>query len=288
MTTADKLNAVINSKQNIKDAIEAKGVTVGSAPLSQYAEKIEEIEDGADLLNEEAVVYKSASEVDYYSKRNVVRPYSFNGQNPDSEQNLTLTINFMTDITSVDFYALRHLNNLTLNFKDLSKITSIGNYAFVETDSNLNLNDMVNLESIGQGAFIDSKFKTNENEKLIIPESVTSVGRFCFQGCDFIEVETPTSLHEIDGYTFRFNERLVRANLKGATNVKENVFQHCSALSEVTIGSPGNPVTMLAYDVFERCRELTTINIYVSNPNSPGLTGAPWGATNATITYLQA
>lgn len=288
MTTADKLNAVIASKQNIKDAIEAKGVTVGSAPLSQYAEKIDEIQDGADLLNEEAVVYKSSSEVDYYSKSNVVRPYSFNGANSSMEQDLTLTINFMTDITSVDFYALQNLNNLTLNFKDLSKITSIGNYAFVRTDSNLNLNDMVNLESIGKGAFINSKFKTNENEKLIIPESVTSVGGFCFQGCDFLEVETPTSLHEINEYTFRTNERLVRANLKGATNVKENVFWYCSALSEVTIGSPGNPVTMLAYDVFEDCRNLTQIEIYVSNPSSPGLTGAPWGATNAKITYLQA
>ena len=42
-TTAQKLQAILDSKAGIKDAIEEKGVTVGSAPLDEYASKIEQI-----------------------------------------------------------------------------------------------------------------------------------------------------------------------------------------------------------------------------------------------------
>lgn len=42
-TTAQKLQAILDSKSAIKDAIESKGVTVGDAPLDEYASKIGEI-----------------------------------------------------------------------------------------------------------------------------------------------------------------------------------------------------------------------------------------------------
>lgn len=45
-TIAENLQTIIDSKAAIKDAIEAKGVAVGDAPLTQYASKIEEIESG--------------------------------------------------------------------------------------------------------------------------------------------------------------------------------------------------------------------------------------------------
>jgi surface protein len=43
MTIADQLTSINNSKQAIKTAIEAKGVTVGTAAFDQYATKISEI-----------------------------------------------------------------------------------------------------------------------------------------------------------------------------------------------------------------------------------------------------
>lgn len=43
MTIADKLTSISTTKQSIKEAIEAKSVTVGSIPFSQYANKISEI-----------------------------------------------------------------------------------------------------------------------------------------------------------------------------------------------------------------------------------------------------
>ena len=45
-TTTEKLQAILNSKADIKDAIEQKGVEVGSTPLSGYAQKILDIPTG--------------------------------------------------------------------------------------------------------------------------------------------------------------------------------------------------------------------------------------------------
>lgn len=47
-TTTEKLQAILDSKTDIKDAIEQKGVTVGSTPLSGYAQKILDIPTGGD------------------------------------------------------------------------------------------------------------------------------------------------------------------------------------------------------------------------------------------------
>lgn len=47
-TTSDKLQAVLTSKERIRTAIEAKGVSCGTdTPFSQYGEKILSIETGS-------------------------------------------------------------------------------------------------------------------------------------------------------------------------------------------------------------------------------------------------
>lgn len=52
-TIAENLQTIIDSKAAIKNAIEAKGVAVGDAPLTQYASKIEAIEQGGGEVVEE-------------------------------------------------------------------------------------------------------------------------------------------------------------------------------------------------------------------------------------------
>lgn len=46
MSIASKLQDIADCKTAIKNAIETKGVTVGSVPLSSYASKILEIQTG--------------------------------------------------------------------------------------------------------------------------------------------------------------------------------------------------------------------------------------------------
>lgn len=51
-TVAENLQTIIDSKASIKAAIEAKGISVGDAPLTQYASKIEAIEQGGEVVEE--------------------------------------------------------------------------------------------------------------------------------------------------------------------------------------------------------------------------------------------
>lgn len=50
MSIANKLQQIANCKTAIKNAIETKGVAVGSVPLSSYPQKILEIETGGDII----------------------------------------------------------------------------------------------------------------------------------------------------------------------------------------------------------------------------------------------
>lgn len=50
MSIAEKLTQLNTVKENIKSAIEQKGVTVGSAPFTQYPAKILEIQTQGDTI----------------------------------------------------------------------------------------------------------------------------------------------------------------------------------------------------------------------------------------------
>lgn len=54
-TIAQKLQAILDSKSDIKDAIEAKGVTVGDAPFDEYADLIGDISGGQQEVPEKDV-----------------------------------------------------------------------------------------------------------------------------------------------------------------------------------------------------------------------------------------
>lgn len=50
-TTTDKLNAILNTKENIKQKLIEKGVIIGNnLPFSHYADKIDEISGGSTIV----------------------------------------------------------------------------------------------------------------------------------------------------------------------------------------------------------------------------------------------
>lgn len=65
MALTDKLRTLIASKLAIKTAIEAKGVTVGDSPLSEYARKITEI-SGAGVMDEILASYSYSDSVNNF------------------------------------------------------------------------------------------------------------------------------------------------------------------------------------------------------------------------------
>lgn len=87
---------------------------------------------------------------------------------------------------------------------------------------------------------------------------------------------TPTTPYVMETYA---DGALTGATLYGYTTVRSNMFYNCTALASVAFKS--TPTTIAA-DAFTGCDALTAISV----PWAEGaVAGAPWGATNATITY---
>ena len=91
-----------------------------------------------------------------------------------------------------------------------------------------------------------------------IPSGVTSIGTYAFADCSSLTSVTIPS---------------------GVTSIGAGAFSGCSSLTSVTIPSS---VTSIGPGAFSGCNKLT--HIYCGFAEG-AVSGAPWGATNATIHY---
>ena len=106
----------------------------------------------------------------------------------------------------------------------------------------------------------------------------------------------------ISEYSFSGCSVLASADISGATAIKTNVFYYCRQLTEITIPAA---VTEIGSYAFTQCTGIKRVvflgkpNIYSSAFNActgiediyvswnyNEVSGAPWGAENATIHYL--
>lgn len=115
-----------------------------------------------------------------------------------------------------------------------------------------------------------------------------SIGSYALQGCiKLTEIELP-SAETVEAYAFSNCTFLEKAILPKVTGLSgNNAFNYCTALKTVQLGSVGHPVSSLAANTFLNCTQSgLTITIYTTG--GAALSGAPWGATNATIIYKEA
>lgn len=118
--------------------------------------------------------------------------------------------------------------------------------------------------------------------ELTWPKALTTIGRYCFSYCNKLNVSLPEGITIIEPYAFSsmnntgFTSLTLPASL---TTLRANAFRSNTALTTVTfLGTP----TTVAASVFNDCTALT--DVYV--PWAEGeVSGAPWGASNATIHY---
>lgn len=158
----------------------------------------------------------------------------------------------------------------------------------------------------GEGGYITtSDFTGNTTvKKIIISNSVFEIDMDAFSGCSALEsVSIPNSVKEIGNGAFALCVNLQKVELPfGLKTIANQLFDSCTSLSyvhipetveEIESGAFSNcenltkiripkSVTSIESDAFSGCDYLEDIYVGFS---SGAVSGAPWGATNATIHY---
>lgn len=95
------------------------------------------------------------------------------------------------------------------------------------------------------------------------------------------EIEVPTGIIEIGSYAFSSSSsHLAKVTLpETVTNIQQKAFENCTALTNIEI--PAN-VNAIYANAFSGCTNLATITVHKAEGS---ISGAPWGATNATVVW---
>ena len=224
MSVADKLLQLNQVKQDIKTAIETKGIPMTNVAFTEYANKILDISGegggnggGWDISYEEyalALYYrfgKLAIFSNAWEHSLTVDPLEISENSPYSSprgraqypNGATEGVIIPQGVTTIGKYAFYSwpANNQPLVIPE--SVTNIENYAFYNWRANNQPLVIPNsVTSIGNFAFLDWQSNTHP---LVIPNSVTSVGRKAFEywnSVPYVEIQaiTPPTLASYDAF----------------------------------------------------------------------------------------
>ena len=117
------------------------------------------------------------------------------------------------------------------------------------------------ITAIGEGAFATAYGDSfpMELRSVIIPESVTSIGRNAFFRCSITDVTIPDSVTSIGGSAFARCSGLTSVSIPGSvTSIGNSAFIGCTSLAGLTIPEG---VATIENAAFESCSSLTSVTI---------------------------
>ena len=114
-----------------------------------------------------------------------------------------------------------------------------------------------------RGYYVGGPWGNYDIKRVIIGDSVTSIGNSAFIQCFFLtSVTIPNSVTTIGDGAFSYCSHLTSVTIPNSvTTINGSAFSNCSALTSVTIP---NSVTTIGYSAFRDCSSLTFVTI----PNS--------------------
>lgn len=201
-TLTQKLNTINSIKDDIKTAIENKGVTVDGA-FSTFPRCIDSIETGGGDELAIALIERRASDINI----------------PDGT----------AQIGDSAFYGYGTMQSVTIP----DSVTSIGDYAFRDCTRLASLTIPSSVASIGALAFAGCSSLSSVN----IPDGVTSIRDYAFGDCSSLTSFTiPSSVTLIASGTFSGCSSLSSVTIpRGVTSIADNVFSACTSLTSLTI-----------------------------------------------------
>ena len=181
-------------------------------------------------------------------------------------------------------FAGRSVDNKPLDVENGSSFKEIDTGRVFRYDKENNLWIEQKSTSGGTGAtepYIEETYDADGNLIGAKMYGYTKVRGFLFGGCtDLALISLPDGITSIGDYAFNGCTKLALTSLPdGITSIGDYAFRKCTSLTSITFkGTPTSIASMVFFD----CTNLTDIKV----PWAEGaVSDAPWGATNATITY---
>lgn len=202
------------------------------------------------------------------------------------------SVNIPTGVTSIGGGAFQSCYSLT-NLIIPDSVTDIGAFVFTGCQSLTSVTIGSGVTSIGLGSFNDcgnltsmvvdnnnSVFDSRNNcnaiietstntlahgcNSSVIPNTVTSIGRRAFYGCEFTNIGLPNGLNNIGNAAFQGCSSLSSITIpSGVTVIDQYAFESCSSLSSITIPSG---VTVMNYRTFRNCTRLRRVTCLATTP----------------------
>ena len=191
----------------------------------------------------------------------------------DCHFNVTLDCNNLTNIPK---HMFANSGITTINMPNSVKSIGIGSFVGCSSLTNIDLSG--NITMIEGDAFSGCTGLTN----IILPNNIMSIGVNAFRDCkNLTNIIIPGSIQNIDSYMFDGCSNLERVIIKeGIKRIANGAFRSCTKLKEIDIPSS---VTTIDDNVFQYIYN-NDLQINV-NRRSNTISGAPWGATNATVKW---